>query len=246
MSAGMPVSSRRTLAALAVGATPKTGRLLAVEVVGGAARVWWSCRCRRGRRRGRAGRRRRRRQRRRPGARRGRRDRRWRTAGAACSWASMAKVRMRSSWARTRSWVRCGSIGAIQIDRPSDERTGSRSTGGSSVDAGLDDPVARRPRPRSPSRVPRSGTRAESRSQTAWSTSARVQDEPLAESCSSTSATVGGLLRRDAARRGSHGGDEAVGRPAESLPLRRSTGRRGSVDGLIGLGRARVRRPPRG
>jgi hypothetical protein len=39
------------------------------------------------------------------------------------SLASMAKSRIRSSWARTPACVRCGSIGASQIDRPSDART---------------------------------------------------------------------------------------------------------------------------
>ena len=136
MSVNIPVSSRRTRAAFAVGASPNTGRVLnLVEVVdrglqhGGLART-------------------------------GRPDHQDESVpagdgrggvglhhvevsaldggGRRCgssSWLSIAHDRMCSSWVSTRSLVKCVSIGAIHTERPSERRRRSTPVGSMSTQA---------------------------------------------------------------------------------------------------------------
>ncbi len=188
MSAGMAVSSWRTLAALAVGATPNTARLARLRSSAAARRVVVLPV---------------------PAGPTTRTRRSWpATAVAASAWrtsracgrtvvdgdgdvsaASWAKSRIRSSWARTVSWVRWLSLGASHSERPSEARVGVAGSGGSSsTQAATTRSVAASTR-RTQSCPDRCDTGG-ARSQMACTTSARVHVEPLTVSCSTTSARV--------------------------------------------------------
>lgn len=84
-----------------------------------------------------------------------------------------------------------GLHGAIQMERASEVRRGERSDGGSRVvQVSMTWSQARSMA--AAQRWPGTPGTGGVRSQTAWSTSARFQAEPVAESCSMTSLTVGG------------------------------------------------------